>query len=158
MATLSHAPNQPQMNNVHCPRCGAECYNTWGLVEHLKTCNGRNPEIEVSLTWVVADDADAAHSMGKEDATEGRKRDTTLYTSMNAAYNAYNVGFNEGVRLCMELGEAVSSAVLNECAWFDEICGAEPVVTITDADVTALFAGDYSNVECAEYRADWIGA
>ena len=113
-----------------------------------------------SVNWAIADDVDAAFALGKVDATEGRKRDTSLYASMNPACFAYNVGYNEGIALLVELGEAVSAGVLAECAWFDEICGAEPmpVATITDADVTALFAGDYSNVECAEYRADWIGA
>ena len=27
----------PQMNGVHCPVCGVDCYNTWGLIEHMKT-------------------------------------------------------------------------------------------------------------------------
>lgn len=27
----------PQMNGVHCPVCGADCFNTWGLIEHMKT-------------------------------------------------------------------------------------------------------------------------
>lgn len=27
----------PQMNGVHCPVCGQDCYNTWGLIEHMKT-------------------------------------------------------------------------------------------------------------------------
>lgn len=60
-----------EMNNVHCPRCGAECFNTWGLVEHLKTCTGAQlvdvaqNGLELSLfPWEVASevmaDAEAA--------------------------------------------------------------------------------------------------
>ena len=52
----------PQMNNVHCPRCGEECFNTWGLVEHLKICTGpkRSPEDRAQLlaaTWAEAQQA-----------------------------------------------------------------------------------------------------
>ncbi len=40
--------NEPQMNGVYCPRCGEDCFNTWGLFEHLKTCTG-NQLIEVEV-------------------------------------------------------------------------------------------------------------
>jgi len=52
----------PQMNNVFCPRCGEDCYNTWGLFEHLKTCTGPkcSPEAQGQLlaaTWAETQQA-----------------------------------------------------------------------------------------------------
>lgn len=50
-----------QFNNVHCPVCGAECYNTWGLIEHMNTRHPkRSPEDQVQLlaaTWGEAQQA-----------------------------------------------------------------------------------------------------
>lgn len=114
-----------------------------------------------SLNWRIADDVDAAFSLGKADATDGARRDSTLYTDMGPAYMAYNVGYNEGLRLLVQMGEPVSAGLLAEAAWFDEICGVDVPQSageLTDADLDALFAGDYSNVEPAEYREDWVGA
>jgi len=49
------APSDPQMNNVHCPVCGEECFNTWGLIEHTNRFHAkRSPEDTVQLlaaTW-----------------------------------------------------------------------------------------------------------
>lgn len=50
----------PQMNNVHCPKCGEECFNTWGLVEHLKTCTGTRRTPDNELVWVVVNGFDLA--------------------------------------------------------------------------------------------------
>lgn len=51
----------PQMNNVHCPVCGEECYNTWGLIEHMNTRHPkRSPEAQGQLlaaTWAEAQQA-----------------------------------------------------------------------------------------------------
>ena len=29
--------NGPRWNGVICPKCGEDCFNTWGLIEHMKT-------------------------------------------------------------------------------------------------------------------------
>ena len=51
----------PQMNNVLCPICKEECYNTWGLIEHMNTRHPkRTPEDQVQLlaaTWAEAQQA-----------------------------------------------------------------------------------------------------
>jgi len=43
-----------EMNGVHCPRCGAECFNTGGLIEHLKHCKGN--AVDDEIPWEVADE------------------------------------------------------------------------------------------------------
>lgn len=49
MSIVITGHNEPQMNGVYCPRCGEDCFNTWGLFEHLKTCTGnRLIEVEVN--------------------------------------------------------------------------------------------------------------
>ncbi len=41
-----------QMNNVLCPICKEECYNTWGLIEHMNQFHPkRSPEDLLAATW-----------------------------------------------------------------------------------------------------------
>jgi len=77
-----------------------------------------------SLNWRIADDIDAAFGIGLEDATEHRQRDSILYPVMNAAYFAYHLGFNEGLRQRQEAGETLPPGMMAEVAWFDEVCEA----------------------------------
>lgn len=48
----------PQMGGVICPICKTECYNTWGLIEHMNKFHPqRIPEDRVQLlaaTWAEA--------------------------------------------------------------------------------------------------------
>ena len=91
-----------------------------------------------SLNWRIADDIDAAFGIGLADATEHRQRDSILYPVMNAAYFAYHLGFNEGLRQRQEAGETLPPGMMAEAAWFDEVCEAgqtqpEPI----DAEIMA---------------------
>lgn len=57
----------PQMNNVHCPVCGEECYNTWGLIEHMNT---RHPQrlLEDRVQLLAATWADAQQVLAEAEA------------------------------------------------------------------------------------------
>ncbi len=98
--------------------------------------NEKQASMVESLNWRIADDIDAAFGIGLSDATERRQRDSILYPVMNAAYFAYHLGFNEGLRQRQEAGETLPPGMMAEAAWFDEICEAgQTQVEPIDADV-----------------------
>ncbi len=86
--------------------------------------NEKQTSMVESLNWRIADDIDAAFGIGLSDVTERRQRDSILYPVMNAAYFAYHLGFNEGLRQRQEAGETLPPGMMAEAAWFDEICEA----------------------------------
>lgn len=45
----------PQMNGVHCPVCGVDCYNTWGLIEHMKTHLKKNELVDAIADIQMSD-------------------------------------------------------------------------------------------------------
>jgi len=59
-----------EMNNVRCPRCGEECFNTWGLVEHLKHCTGNQatepaPQMVIGFPDLTEAEMDAIFAQSK---------------------------------------------------------------------------------------------
>lgn len=49
--------NKIRFNNVRCPVCQEECFNTWGLIEHMKDRhNMRMPSwsARIAVTLVIA--------------------------------------------------------------------------------------------------------
>lgn len=135
----------PQMNNVLCPRCGEDCFNTWGLFEHLKSCTGTKRAPDDELVWVVVNGFDLA-LFPWEDAAEAVVEAEAILQEKDA-----KPGYGLEVDVLpweMEAEEdATDDDPLGFSAMLDEYRAAHPVATPT-AQQEAEFNGGWDLATC----------